>query len=106
MPSDKNDLLKIGSSDFGSGLYLSTRPDGLSFHGDVGIVVAVVKGNSTWVGPKGINDKKDINTVVGNKKLRDYRVRDIDVPVYLDETVVRKQMQCLVLVDFPANFVQ
>jgi hypothetical protein len=105
MPSDKNDLA-IGGSDFGSGLYLSTRPDGLSFRGNVGIVVAFVKGNSARVGPKGVTDKKDIDTAVGNKKLRDYRVRDVDAPVYLDETVVKQGTQCLPLLAFPADGVQ
>lgn len=96
---------KLGGTDFGNGIYLSTRPDGLCFRGDVGMVVAIVRGKAVRVG-SGDSTDDTIDTVVGNKKMRNYRVRSVDTPVFLDETVVKKGTQCLPLLAFPAAIVQ
>lgn len=103
LPSPKS---KVGGSKFGPGVYVSTRPDGLCFRGDTGIIVAIIKGKTVRVGKKGKTEDDDINTAIGNQKLRDYRVRSVDDAVYLDETVLKEETQCLPLLAFPADIVR
>jgi hypothetical protein len=79
---------------FGKGVYTTGSP----FHavGEVGIIVATLRGTVARVGMGELDDNDAIDTGVGNLKLRDWKNCDL-LPRDQDETVLKSVSQCLPL---------
>jgi hypothetical protein len=86
---------------FGDGIYMAPHLHYYSNVDDVGIMVAVLKGKRSRVGPGGIQ-RNDLDTVVGNKMLYDWTSPSLQ-PLYFDEIVAKRGSQCLPLFFFSAN---
>jgi len=76
---------------FGNGIYTATNPQAFTHFGDVGLLVAVLKGNEQSVGNTRSTLPSDINTVIGNKTG--------NAPFH-DEIMLRASSQVLPLVKF------
>jgi hypothetical protein len=85
---------------FGNGIYTATNPHAFIHFGDVGLLVAVLRGKEQTVGKRGKPKlEKDVNTVIGNK---------IGMAGYenSDEIVLKSSAQVLPLIKFPQRKIQ
>jgi deltex-like protein len=100
-----------GKGVFGDGIYTGTNPLAFRGHagGNVGLVVAVVLGNTQrvpYVQNPTARLKKNINTVIGNKKIPQLNGEPSELTKFTDELVLQTSKQCLPLLQFNTSLAE
>lgn len=91
---------------YGDGIYTATNP--YAFHGqygEVGLLVAVVLGNTRRVSSSPSCYDTSVNTVIGNKQLAGSPSEITEGQAFFDEIVLRRSSQCLPLIRFCATLI-
>jgi len=91
----KSEIIRHGAY-FGDGIYTANNPEAFTRYGDIGLIVAVLKGNEQDLGtnPKSQLIDGGTNTILGNKHGSD---------PYYNEIILRSSSQVLPLVKFPKD---
>lgn len=87
---------------FGPGIYAATNPFAfLGRYGNVGLLVAIIKGHTKRIhDTSGEDDWDAVDTVIGNK----YRTAEkMRAPPFYDEIVLTQSCQCLPLIKFSSE---
>eukprot|EP00957_Ditylum_brightwellii_P032381 2453627-Ditylum_brightwellii.AAC.1 len=99
--NERNDIMvrenKFHGEAFGNGIYTANNPLAFKSFGEVGLLVATLRGKIEKV--SGRFDGGDANTVIGNKE---ERLRGGSIP-YHDEIVLRQSSQCLPLIQYKSH---
>mmetsp|Transcript_6920 Transcript_6920/g.10143 ORF Transcript_6920/g.10143 Transcript_6920/m.10143 type:complete len:330 (+) Transcript_6920:52-1041(+) len=88
---------KFHGEAFGNGIYTANNPLAFKHFGEVGLLVATLRGKIQKV--SGRNGDDDANTVIGNKRGR-FHGGSIS---YYDEIVVRQSSQCVALIQYKSH---
>ena len=88
---------------FGDGIYTSHEPLSFSMYGPVGLIVAILKGNTARVDRKELDRVDSLDTGVGNKSILFKFANEVSVPLYGDEIVLKRGSQVLPLMYFPSG---
>jgi deltex-like protein len=88
---------KNGLDSFGPGIYVANNPFAFNTYGDVGLLVAILKGTEKRIRKGTCNTDPAVDTVIGNK--------NSSGRVGKEETVLMKGCQVLPLLSFPSVLV-
>mmetsp|Transcript_7565 Transcript_7565/g.10463 ORF Transcript_7565/g.10463 Transcript_7565/m.10463 type:complete len:707 (-) Transcript_7565:856-2976(-) len=99
--NERNDMMirenRTHGAAFGNGIYTANNPLAFKSFGEVGLLVATLRGKIQTV--SGRNGSGDANTVIGNKR-RGFHGGGIS---YYDEIVLRQSSQCLALIQYKSH---
>lgn len=101
-------LIESSNGTYGRGIYLGNNP--LAFHGrgNMGLLVAILKGSSTRVNRKSSRNaqvRNSNNTLIGNKLERSNSNAHANAPAFCDEIILQESCQCVPLLRFDASLV-
>lgn len=87
---------------FGDGIYTSNNPTNFAHFGDIGIMVAMMKGRCVTVTNSSSSHQRECNTIIGNKGRNASKYGDDPC----DEIVLQESCQCLPLIKFNRSLLQ